>query len=214
MSKKPSENTAIHLINWITERAIEGIPPLCSAQNLALEYQIDTSYPDDEERIEALINWETSKNFTSGFITGLGGIITLPVAVPSSLGASWVIQARMAAAIAKLSGHDIQSDRVRTFVLLCLVGDACTEILKEVGIKVGQSFTRAAFQRIPGRLLIEINKRVGFRLLTKAGEKGAINFIKMIPLAGGLVGGAFDAATCRIVGKQAKNAFYTPPKQD
>jgi hypothetical protein len=79
---------------------------------------------------------------------------------------------------------------------------------------VGQSFTRAAFQRIPGRLLIEINKRVGFRLLTKAGEKGAINFIKMIPLAGGLVGGAFDAAACRIVGKQAKNAFYTPPKQD
>ncbi len=210
MSKKPTENAAIQLINWITERAIDGIPPLCSAENLALEYQIDTSYPDTEERIESLINWETSKNFTSGFITGLGGIITIPVSVPASMGASWVIQARMAAAIAKLAGHDIKSDRVKTFVLLALVGDACKDVLKDVGIKVGQGFAKAALKSVPGKVLIEINKKVGFRLLTKAGEKGAVNLVKMIPLAGGFIGGAFDAAACRVVGKQAKNLFYNP----
>jgi hypothetical protein len=210
MSKKPTENAAIQLINWITERAIDGIPPLCSAENLALEYQIDTSYPDTEERIESLINWETSKNFTSGFITGLGGIITIPVSVPASMGASWVIQARMAAAIAKLAGHDIKSDRVKTFVLLTLVGDACKDVLKDVGIKVGQGFAKAALKNVPGKVLIEINKKVGFRLLTKAGEKGAVNLVKMIPLAGGFIGGTFDAAACRIVGKQAKNLFYNP----
>ena len=210
MSKKPTENAAIQLINWITERAIDGIPPLCSAENLALEYQIDTSYPDTEERIESLINWETSKNFTSGFITGLGGIITIPVSVPASMGASWVIQARMAAAIAKLAGHDIKSDRVKTFVLLTLVGDACKDVLKDVGIKVGQGFARAALKNVPGKVLIEINKKVGFRLLTKAGEKGAVNLGKMVPLAGGFIGGAFDAAACRVVGKQAKNLFYNP----
>lgn len=212
MSKKPTENAAIQLINWITERAIDGIPPLCSAENLALEYQIDTSYPDTEERIESLINWETSKNFTSGFITGLGGIITIPVSVPASMGASWVIQARMAAAIAKLAGHDIKSDRVKTFVLLTLVGDACKDVLKDVGIKVGQGFAKAALRNVPGKVLIEINKKVGFRLLTKAGEKGAVNLVKMIPLAGGFIGGAFDAAACRVVGKQAKNLFYTPTR--
>ena len=212
MSKEPTENAAIQLINWITDRAINGIPPLCSAENLALEYKIDTSYPDDEERIESLINWETSKNFTTGFITGLGGILTLPVAVPASLGASWVIQARMAAAIAHISGHDIHSDRVKTFILLTLLGDACKDILKDVGIKVGQGLAKSVLKQIPGKVLIEINKKVGFRLLTKAGEKGAVNLVKMIPLAGGFIGGAFDAAACRIVGKQAKNLFYTAPK--
>jgi len=194
MKKKPTDNAAIQLINWITERAIDGIPPLCSAENLALEYEIDTSYPDTEERIESLINWETSKNFTSGFITGLGGIITIPVSIPASMGASWVIQARMAAAIAKLAGHDIKSDRVKTFVLLTLVGDACKDVLKDVGIKVGQGLAKAALKNIPGKMLIEINKKVGFRLLTKAGETGAVNLIKMIPLAGGFIGGTFDAA--------------------
>ena len=36
--------------------------------------------------------------------------------------------------------------------------------------------------------------------------------MKMIPLAGGFIGGAFDAAACRIVGRQAKNLFYTAPQ--
>lgn len=210
MSKKPSENTAVQLINAIIDRSINGVPPLCSAENLALEYQIDQSYPDDEERIESLINWETSKNFTAGFITGLGGVLTIPVAVPTSLLASWIIQARMAAAIARISGHDINSDRVKTFILLTLVGDACKDILKDVGIKVGQGLAKSVLNKVPGKVLIEINKKVGFRLLTKAGEKGAVNLVKMVPLAGGFIGGAFDAAACRVVGRQAKNLFYSP----
>lgn len=210
MSKKPTENTAVQLINLIIDKSINGVPPLCSAENLALEYKIDQSYPDDEERIESLINWETSKNFTSGFITGLGGILTLPVAVPTSLAASWIIQARMAAAIARISGHDIYSDRVKTFILLTLLGDACKDVLKDVGIKVGQGVAKSVLNKVPGKVLIEINKKVGFRLLTKAGERGAVNLVKMVPLAGGFIGGAFDAAACRIVGRQAKNLFYAP----
>jgi hypothetical protein len=208
MTAKPDENAAIKLINWITKRAIDGVPPLCSAENLALEYHIDESYPGDEERIESLINWETTKNFTSGFITGLGGLITLPVAVPAAFGASWVIQARMAAAVAKLGGHDIGSDRVKTFVIACLAGDACKDIVKDAGIKIGQGLAKSAIKQVPGRVLIEINKKVGFRLITKAGETGAVNLMKMIPFVGGVVGGGFDAGACRIVGKQAKRLFY------
>lgn len=57
MSKQVTENKALPLINWLTEKAIEGAPPLSSAEDLAQEYLIDQSYPDDEERIESLINW-------------------------------------------------------------------------------------------------------------------------------------------------------------
>ena len=66
------ESQALKLAKWVLDKAIAGVPPLCSAENLALEYLIDSSYPDHEERIESLINWETAKNFSSGFITGLG----------------------------------------------------------------------------------------------------------------------------------------------
>jgi hypothetical protein len=202
------ESKALQFVKWILDKAIEGVPPLCSAKNLATEYLIDLSYPDHEERIEALINWETSKNFTSGFITGLGGIITLPISIPSALGASWIIQARMAAAIALISGQDIKSDRIRTLVLLSLFGDAIKEVLKEAGIKISGKLTGKAIEQIPGKVLIEVNKRVGFRLLTKTGEKGIINFTKIIPVAGGVISGTFDALACRVVGKTAKALFY------
>lgn len=200
-------NKALKLVNWIIDRAIDGIPPLCSAKDLALEYQIDQSYPDDEERIEALINWETAKNFTSGFITGLGGLLITPVSIPAALGSSWIIQARMSAAIAIISGHNIQNDRVRTFVLITLLGDAAKEVLKEAGIKVATKFSAKILEKIPGKVLIEINKKIGFRLLTKAGTRGVVNLTRMLPIAGGVVGGTFDAAACRIVGKTAKRIF-------
>jgi hypothetical protein len=205
---EPDENKALKLINWIADKGINGAPLLSSAGALAQEYQRDSSFPGNGERIDSLINWETTKNFTTGFITGLGGLITLPVAVPSALGASWLIQARMAGAVARISGYDLESDRVRTFVIACLLGGACKDIMKDVGVRVCNGMARAAIQKIPSQVLIEINKKVGFRLLTKAGEKGALNLMKMVPVAGGLVCGTFDAAACRVVGKQAKRLFY------
>ena len=204
----PTDNMALQIINWITERAIDGMPPLSSAESLAQEYLIDQSYPDDGERIESLINWETTKNFTSGFITGLGGLITLPISLPAAFGASWLIQARMAAAIARIAGFDLHSDRVKTFVAACLLGDALKDIAKVAGIKIGVGLTNSLLRQIPGKLFVEINKQVGFRLITKAGQTGAINLIKNVPFVGGVVGGSFDAYACRIVGRSAKNLFY------
>ncbi len=88
-----------------------------------------------------------------------------------------------------------------------MLGDAAKEIVKDVGIKIGNRLTLSALEQVPGRVLIEINKRVGFRLLTEAGERGAINLVKVVPLIGGVVGGSFDAAMCIGVGKTAKRIF-------
>ncbi len=115
----------------------------------------------------------------------------------------------MAAAVARIGGHDIASDWVKNFVLVCLAGDACKDILKDEGIRVGNMVARATIEKIPGQVLIEINKEVGFRLLNKACQRGAVNLMKMVPAAGGLVSGAFDVADCRVVGKQAKRLFYS-----
>ena len=206
-----NENAPLKLVDWVIDKAIEGVPPLCSAEMLAKEFAIDRSYDSTDARVKSLIKWETSKNFTTGFLTGLGGLLTMPVTVPTALGAAWIIQARMAAAIAVLYGHDPREDRVRTFVLLSLAGDAAKEVVKRVGIEIGNKSLKSALTKIPGRLLIEINKKVGFRLLTKAGEKGAINLLKAVPIAGGVVGGTVDAVACRTVGNLAINLFKGPP---
>lgn len=213
MSSVPTASAATKLAKWITKRGVDGVPPLSSANDLALEYTIDQGYENNDERVDSLINWETSKNFTSGFITGLGGVVTLPISIPSAFGASWIIQARMAGAIAQIYGHNLSEDKVRTLILLSLVGDAAKEVLKTAGIKFGTKLTNASIAGISGKTLIEINKRIGFRLITKAGETGVVNLTKFVPVVGGLIGGTFDAVSCRAVGRVAKDLFRPSAKE-
>lgn len=207
---EPSETSAQALVRYLLERGLNGVPPLSSAESLATEYLIDAGYEDNDQRVESLVNWETTKNFTTGFLTGLGGIIALPVSIPSALGASWLIQARMSGAIARIYDHDLDDERVRTMILLSLAGDTVKEALKPMGIKLGNKLTERAVAQIPGRALVEVNKRIGIRLLTRAGERGFVNFSKAVPVLGGVVGGALDAVVCRAVGRTAKSLFQHP----
>ena len=64
-----------------------------------------------------------------------------------------------------------------------------------------------AIKKVPSQVLIAINKKVGFRLLTKFGERGAINLVKLVPLAGGVIGGGVDGTACYVMGKRAKRLF-------
>ncbi|MFP2897240.1 EcsC family protein [Corallococcus sp. 4LFB] len=197
----------LEVVNTVLDAGLNGLGPLTGAKELADEYLQDSRYADDEARIDSLINWESSKNFASGFVLGLGGLMALPVTIPTSLGASWAVQARLVGAIAHIQGHDVTEDRVRTLILLSILGDAGKEVVKEAGVKVGNKLGMKAVEAIPGRVLIEINKLVGFRLITKAGEKGIINLIKLVPVAGGLVGGTIDTVVCRKVGAAARKNF-------
>jgi hypothetical protein len=120
----------------------------------------------------------------------------------------------MCGAIAAIYGHSLKEDQVRTLALLAMIGDSGKEIHKDLGIKIGRRVTAAAIDRIPGRVLAEINKRVGFRLLTKAGERSLVNFAKIVPVVGGVVGGSFDATMCVGVGKTAKRIFRTEKQSD
>lgn len=59
----------------------------------------------------------------------------------------------------------------------------------------------------PGEALKAINQKVGFRLLTKFGETGAINLGKAVPVVGGVIGGGFDFATTKIIADNAYKMF-------
>ena len=61
--------------------------------------------------------------------------------------------------------------------------------------------------RIPGAVLTKINQAVGFRLLTKFGERGVVNLGKAIPLVGGLIGGTIEAVSTNTVGNVARDIF-------
>lgn len=113
----------------------------------------------------------------------------------------------MVAAIAKIGGHDVRSDQVQTLVYLCLTGTALSDVVKAAGIQIGEKVLVAALKKLPGTALVKINQRIGFRLLTKFGEKGVINLGKLIPVAGGVISGAMDVASTTIIVKNAIRLF-------
>jgi uncharacterized protein (DUF697 family) len=202
-----TDASATRLVKYLLEKGLGGAGPLSSARDLADEYLIDQGYTTDDQRVDRLVKWEMSKNFTTGFITGLSGVITLSIGIPSALVASWLIQARMAGAIARIYGHDLSEERVRTMILLSLAGDVAKDAMKDLGIDLGGKLPHQGMKLVPGRALVEINKRIGFKLLTRAGSRGVAQFPKVIPVVGGVVGGAFDAVVCRMVGRTAKALF-------
>jgi len=208
--RAPDDAPANRLAAFLLETGLRGAGPLTSAENLASEYLIDPRYANDDKRVDSLVKRETGKNFTSGFITGLGGIVTFPVSIPAALGASWLIQARMAGAIARIYGHDLDSDRVRTKIMLSMAGDVAKDAMQDLGLRLDNKLTQRAVDQIPGRALVEINKRIGARLLAKAGQRVVLKFPRAVPVVGGVVGGALDAAVCRMVGKTAKSLFRPP----
>ena len=57
------------------------------------------------------------------------------------------------------------------------------------------------------RVLIEINKKVGFRLLTKLGTRGSIDLVKGIPLVGGGVGAGVNVVAINRIAKYSKAIF-------
>ena len=206
MSEKLNESAIIKILDWSYDKAINGIPGMGTAEEMAQDYL--KSNNSLEKQINSLIRMQDVKSGTSGFLTGLGGIITLPVTLPANVTSVLYIQIRMIAAIAYMCGYDIRSDQVKSLVFVCLTGNAAVDILKDIGIEVGKKILLSQIKNISGAVIVKINQKVGFRLLTKFGEKGIINLGKAVPVLGGLIGGTIDTIATHSVGKIAKKVFY------
>lgn len=187
------------------EKALDGLPTSKKVSDLG-EYYLNR-YSKKETAAKRLIDAQVAKCTTSGFVTGLGGLITLPITVPANLGSVLYIQLRMIASIAYIGGFNPSDDEVQTMAYLCLTGTAISDVIKGTGIKVGQKVAISALKKLPGSILTKINQKVGFRLVTKFGEKGIVNIAKLVPVVGGVVGGVIDFGGTKVIGQTAYNMF-------
>lgn len=204
--KSLTQETIMKVLDWSYDKAINGgVPGMDTAIELADSYLQKNGTLD--EKVKSLILWQNSKSATSGFLSGLGGIITLPVAIPANITSVILVQMRLIAAIAHMGGYDLKDDQVKSFVYACLAGNGAKDILKNSGIQIGKKLAVSGIKKVPFEVIKKINQAVGFRLLTKFGEKGVINLGKMVPLAGGIIGGTIDAWATNTVGKVAHKLF-------
>ena len=206
MQKVLSQADMMNLLDSLYSKCIQGIPMISSPiEKMADDYLQHNATVEDAAK--DMIHKQVIKCTTSGFITNLGGVITLPVTIPANVGSVMYVQMRMIACAAYMAGYDVHTDQVQTLVYACLAGVSVMEVAKKAGIKIGQKGLENLIDKIPGKVLIAINQKVGFRMLTKFGETGAINIGKVIPVVGGVIGGGFDFIDTKFIGNRAYNQF-------
>jgi len=199
------EGVVMKMLNWAYDKALDPGMGIDSAYELAGEYGKGLGTLD--EKVDRFIRWQVAKASTSGFVTGLGGLLTMPVLIPANIGSVTFIHVRMAATIAIMAGHDPKSDRTKTLGFLTLVGNSLKDVLKEMGIILGRKLATNVIEKISGEVITKINQAVGFRLVTKFGQKGIFNLGRAVPLLGGVIGGGIDFFATRAVGHAAKIIF-------
>lgn len=192
-------------MDWAYDKAVNGITGLDSAEDMAADFlQGEGSLRD---KVNSLIRWQNAKAGASGFITGLGGILALPVTLPANITSVLYVQIRMIAAIAKMGGYDLKDDRVKSLVYICLTASSASDVVKQTGVAIGEKIAINAIKKVPAAALRNINKQVGFKLFTRFGEKGVVNLGKTVPVLGGFIGGLFDIITTNTVGNIARDTF-------
>jgi hypothetical protein len=173
-------------------RAIHGVGPLPPA-SVAADKQLKEQKGNADRAIHAVIENHVRYAGAQGFVTNLGGLVLMPVAIPTNVTGLALIQCRMIAGIAHLRGYDLTDPRVRNGVLVCMLGeDAVLELVRTKRIPAPPMAlaTALAYDPTLDRL---ISAEVASDLVQRvAGKKLAGAAARRIPLVGGLVGMGTD----------------------
>ena len=206
MKSLDNENV-MTLLDSLYDQVRNGVPKVSKpVEQMALDYI--SKHPNKEIAIKKMLRNQVTKCTVTGVMTGLGGVITLPVAVSADIASVLYVQLRMIAATAYMCNYELDSDQAKTFVYACLAGVSIDKVLADAGIKVGEKLAVQMIKKIPRDVLTKINQKVGFRLVTKFGEKGVINLGKAVPGVGAAIGGGFNLVETKVIAHRAFKVFY------
>lgn len=189
------------MMGWLYDKAVSGIAGIESAETLAERYLADAE-GDVMKAAHAMIRWESVKAGSTGFLSGVGGVVAMPVTLPLNITSVLFLQTRLVAAIACLGKHNLADERIRALAGLCLCGNAAKALLQEVALQTMENWTRPFTRKIVEKTLVLMAARTGMRT---GGQ-----FVRLVPLAGGVVSGAVDVATTRTIGRIACTTFLNP----
>ena len=207
MDFKITEKDMMNLLEKLYAQSLDGVDKVSeSVEELARDY-LD-KHDSVEEAARSFIKWQIAKCTGSGFVTGLGGLLTIPVTVPANIGSVLYVQMRMIACLAYMGGYDVRSKEVKTMLYACLAGVSLNRIIKELGKKLGNDRVDKLLDKIPESSLPTISQKIYSHLALKTGAKvGSGTIGKAIPFLGGIVNGALDYAETKELSDRAYDMF-------
>ncbi|HEX3199351.1 MAG TPA: EcsC family protein [Propionibacteriaceae bacterium] len=190
-------------LRQVLEIAIDGYGRLPSAKTAAAR-QLERQAGSVDGAISAIIDHHVRLASAQGFVTNIGGVAALPVSIPANITGVAIVQVRMVAAIAHLHGYDLNDNRVRTALVMCLMGGE--QIAKHIvqgtlptspmAVATAPIFDPELDRLVAEDVLADLAARVG-------GKNVALAIVKRVPLMGGGIGAIMDGIATYQIGRYA-----------
>lgn len=192
----------------LLELAIEGRGRLTGAKKAAQQHLRQRR--DPEIAIRWLANQHIALASGQGFVTNWGGFLMSLVTVPANLAAAAFVQARAVSGIAHLRGYELNDPRVRTAILMVMLGPRGSAAL----IATGDLPSSAAAVATAPAFDPQIDARVTRALRDQAmnyigGKRLGVFLAKKVPFLGGGVGAVVDGWSTHSVVQHAQQEFIS-----
>jgi hypothetical protein len=185
------------------DRAVDGTGPLRGAADAA-ERRLRDHDGDVAAAIGSLVDGHVKLAGVQGFVTNLGGVLTMTVAVPANVSGLALLQCHMVGGIAHLRGYDLADPRVRNAVMACMLGRDTVKRLVKKRTLPSSPMAIATAPAYDATLDDRIATEVASELLTRvAGKRGAAALAKKMPVLGGGIGAVTDGYLTFQIGQYA-----------
>ncbi|WP_460476396.1 EcsC family protein [Brachybacterium huguangmaarense] len=196
------------LVESFRDIGLDGKLTFSSAATVAKRAQRGSGKRNPEKAIRKIVARTRRGVTVGGFVTGLGGVVTLAAMLPANIVEFYAQATRMVGAIALVRGYDLDSEEIRTRVLATLVGEESDDILRGIGLgPVAGRAAREAVKRIPASQSSAVARAIGARALQRFGLRSVRLFGKAIPGLGGIVGAWGDRRALKKIEQAALAQF-------
>lgn len=197
-------------VTIIRDIGLDGKLSYSSAAEVAKKAQRGTARNRPDKAIRRIVRHHRRGVTAGGFVTGLGGFLTLPILLPTNVVEFYVQATRMVGAIAAVRGYDLEDEEVRVRVLASLLGEESGDVLKNIGLgPIAGVAARGAAKRLPMSPQSQVAEAIGGRLLRRFGLRSVRLFGKAVPGLGAVIGASSDRSQLNRIAKAAQKSF--PP---
>ncbi len=196
-------------VRQFLSKAVDGFPGFPGAREIARKHLARTH--DVDAAVKAVIDQHVRLAGAQGFVTNLGGVVTLAISIPTNLVGLAILHVRMVAAIAHLRGYEISAPQVRAAALMTLLGeDGVRDAIKDKDLDSHPHDFAVGAGDIDAATLDTITAQVTQALVTRIGGKNAtLTITRRVPIIGGAISAGVDALATHSVGRYADKEF--PP---
>ncbi len=200
------------LIRDLLQRAVDGGGPFRSAAE-AGDAMLEESGGDHAAAIAGLIAGHVRAAGAQGFVTSLGGMVTMIVTIPANVSGLALLQGHLVAAIAHVHGYDVDDPRVRNAVAACLLGPSVVDELVRLGRLPSHPMGLATSPVHDPALDASIAQDVTTELFGRVGGRRMATLVaRNVPLLGGGVGAVADSVNTYRTGRYAEGELRPRPR--